>query len=219
MRRLSTNIDLQNANNKNDRSQKMHSNQAQNNTLFLLPLFLFVSVVLVDQASKYLIVMNIGEGSRYGEIIRLFDGFIWIVKVYNKGIAFSLASNSVSLLRLLIVYLIPLVLVFYLLKIVVYSYYDTQYRWYAALVAGGGVGNLIDRIFREEGVVDFISVNTYNIFNISRWPTFNFADMAVIAGMFLWLLGVFLAHNKQRERRMSTNVRENYFESKGALHV
>jgi signal peptidase II len=55
-----------------------------------------------------------------------------------------------------------------------------------ALVCGGAVGNLIDRVRSPLGVIDFIDVG----FGDSRWPTFNFADMAVSIGAFLlaWVL-------------------------------
>jgi len=55
-----------------------------------------------------------------------------------------------------------------------------------ALVCGGAVGNLIDRVRSTRGVVDFIDIG----FRESRWPTFNIADMAVSLGAFLlaWVL-------------------------------
>jgi signal peptidase II len=56
-----------------------------------------------------------------------------------------------------------------------------------ALVCGGAIGNLIDRVSSSEGVIDFIDVG---ISEITRWPTFNVADMAVSFGAFLlaWVL-------------------------------
>ncbi len=55
-----------------------------------------------------------------------------------------------------------------------------------ALVCGGAVGNLLDRIRTAAGVVDFIDVGVGDL----RWPTFNVADMAVSVGAFLlaWVL-------------------------------
>ncbi|MFL5612299.1 MAG: signal peptidase II [Gemmatimonadaceae bacterium] len=56
-----------------------------------------------------------------------------------------------------------------------------------ALVCGGAIGNLIDRVASQKGVIDFIDVG---ISEITRWPTFNVADMAVSFGAFLlaWVL-------------------------------
>ncbi|MEA3246721.1 MAG: signal peptidase II [Gemmatimonadota bacterium] len=55
-----------------------------------------------------------------------------------------------------------------------------------ALVSGGAMGNLLDRIRSARGVVDFIDVGV----GASRWPTFNVADMAVSCGAILlaWVL-------------------------------
>jgi signal peptidase II len=50
-----------------------------------------------------------------------------------------------------------------------------------ALVCGGALGNLLDRIRSKQGVVDFLDVG----YRDARWPTFNVADMAVSIGAFL----------------------------------
>ena len=52
--------------------------------------------------------------------------------------------------------------------------------WCISGIIGGGIGNLIDRIFRSEGVVDFIDVKFFGIFGLDRWPTFNVADAAIV---------------------------------------
>ena len=65
---------------------------------------------------------------------------------------------------------------------------DGDFRRVAAiaLVTGGAIGNLIDRVRSPLGVVDFIDVGLRDV----RWPTFNVADMAVSVGAFLlaWVL-------------------------------
>jgi signal peptidase II len=59
-------------------------------------------------------------------------------------------------------------------------------RWAIAAILGGGFGNLIDRIFRPEGVVDFIDIKFFGILGMDRWPTFNIADASVVvAGIIL----------------------------------
>lgn len=50
-----------------------------------------------------------------------------------------------------------------------------------ALVCGGALGNLLDRIRGSQGVVDFIDIGV----GAARWPTFNVADIAVSTGAFL----------------------------------
>jgi signal peptidase II len=58
-------------------------------------------------------------------------------------------------------------------------------RWIIAGILGGGIGNIIDRIARSEGVVDFISVKFYGLFGLERWPTFNIADSSVVICCFI----------------------------------
>jgi signal peptidase II len=55
-----------------------------------------------------------------------------------------------------------------------------------ALVCGGALGNLIDRVRSDQGVVDFIDIGV----GATRWPTFNVADVAVSVGAVLlaWVL-------------------------------
>ena len=58
------------------------------------------------------------------------------------------------------------------------------------LVAGGAIGNLIDRLFRGE-VVDFLQVHFYFVpfdFPWKFWPAFNIADIAICCGVFLLVL-------------------------------
>ncbi len=55
-------------------------------------------------------------------------------------------------------------------------------RFPIALVLGGGLGNMVDRIFRQHGVVDFLDLGILQY----RWPTFNVADVLLSVGM-IWL--------------------------------
>ncbi|GHU82896.1 hypothetical protein FACS189468_7570 [Spirochaetia bacterium] len=71
-------------------------------------------------------------------------------------------------------------------------------RWAVAGILGGGIGNLADRIFRPDGVVDFISVNFYGFLGFSRWPTFNLADSGVVVCGIILLISVGPQRPKKR---------------------
>ncbi len=64
------------------------------------------------------------------------------------------------------------------------------------LIFSGGAGNIIDRLFRPSGVVDFLDFKFYGIFGLDRWPTFNFADSYVVIGMILFLVYDFFYKKK-----------------------
>jgi signal peptidase II len=73
-------------------------------------------------------------------------------------------------------------------------------RWALCGIAGGGVGNLIDRVFRPEGVVDFISIKFYGIFGYDRWPTFNIADSAVVVCTILFVIATIAVDARRKEQ-------------------
>ena len=69
-------------------------------------------------------------------------------------------------------------------------------RWAVAGIIGGGMGNIIDRIFRPNGVVDYISVKFYGIFGMERWPTFNIADASVVVCCLYLLVTIIFIKDK-----------------------
>ncbi len=96
--------------------------------------------------------------------------------VYNQGAAFGLHVGPYSRW---IFFTIALVAVFVLTRMSRSSPVGDRFRQIAlGLVAGGAIGNLIDRVRSPRGVVDFLDVGVGAL----RWPTFNVADIAVSCG-------------------------------------
>jgi signal peptidase II len=120
------------------------------------------------------------------------NDILHIYHVRNKVIAFSLGQEIPENFRPLLFIVLPLCVLAFLLYYFFKSPECTQFqRWAIAGITGGGLGNLIDRMFRPEGVVDFISVKFFGIFGFERWPTFNISDAAVVVGVILWLISMF----------------------------
>ena len=94
-----------------------------------------------------------------------------------RGVAFSMGDSLPLVVRKGLFILLPLA-VLILLAIYIYKGKDESLfqKYCLAGILGGGAGNLIDRIFRTEGVVDFLDVRFYGLFGLERWPTFNIAD-------------------------------------------
>jgi signal peptidase II len=169
----------------------------------LLPLSLTAFVILLDQLSKVFIVRNwpIPAGRHSVMIADIFDNeFLWIYHVRNKAIAFSLGENLPEPVKPVLFIIVPILvlgfLVWYYLKSDEFTNFQ---RWLAAGIIGGGIGNIIDRIFRSGGVVDFISVKIYGLFGWERWPTFNVADSSVVVCCCLLFVSILLTPQKKKE--------------------
>ena len=144
----------------------------------LLPISLAVAVIILDQVTKILVMKNI---PLYTIGAQFFGDFLRIIHVANKGVAFSVGASWTDTARRFLFSLIPLIVI----SIVIIIYFRNNewsklQRWTIMGIVGGGLGNLIDRFFRSEGVVDFIDIKFYGLFGLERWPTFNVADAAVV---------------------------------------
>jgi signal peptidase II len=164
-----------------------------------LPWILTVLVFAADQISKELIVRYFPLGS--GRIEDVFgNSLLWICHVRNKAVAFSLGAGLPERVRGVVFVALPILLIILLAVWYFKSREITQaQRWLIAGIAGGGLGNLFDRIFRSEGVVDFISVKFFGIFGFERWPTFNIADSSVVVCVIVWFITLFWTGKDYKE--------------------
>jgi signal peptidase II len=154
----------------------------------LMPLILSAAIIVVDQLTKALIVGLV----EYRTIAASYlDGFFRIVHTRNLAIAFSIGRNLPDPVRRIAFTVLPLVIMAVVLVYFIRTDELTRLqRWSVAAILGGGIGNLIDRVFRPLGVVDFLDVKFYGLFGLERWPTFNVADSCVVVGGILLMLGI-----------------------------
>ncbi len=134
------------------------------------------SIFVVDQITKFIAVDALTPAYLprpvLGETLRL-------TLVYNPGAAFGLHLGEYSRWIFMALTVAALGLLFQLYRETLVG--NIRKVVAIALVSGGAVGNLVDRIRSPRGVVDFIDVGI----GTSRWPTFNVADMAVSCGAIL----------------------------------
>jgi len=157
-------------------------------------LVIIVSAVIIalDQLTKWLILTYVPLYST----VPVIPGFFDIVHIRNTGAAFGMFANSDSPLREPFFYVVALIAVVVLISILrKLPNYVTLMSWVIALVFGGLVGNLVDRI-RFGNVVDFLSfhwrdaVANWNVLGWHigfkwEWPSFNVADSAITIAMVL----------------------------------
>ncbi|NWL79223.1 signal peptidase II [Pseudomonas taiwanensis] len=148
-------------------------------------LWLTALVFILDQVSKWFFETEL---NLYQQIVVIPDYFSWTL-AYNTGAAFSFLADSSGWQRwlfALIALVVSGVLVVWLKRL------KPEETWLAialALVLGGALGNLYDRVVLGH-VVDFILVHWQN-----RWyfPAFNLADSAITVGAVMLALDMFKA--------------------------
>ncbi len=152
-----------------------------------LPWLLLVSlmVVLLDRASKEWIRVHIAVGHAIVVIPRVFR----LTHVFNEGAAFSLFADSSTPQRvrwaLVSFSLLASLAILVVLVRMGRRFSLTTFSW--ALILGGAVGNLYDRI-RFGSVIDFLEVHIVRY----HWPDFNLADSAIVIGACLLVLDTLL---------------------------
>ena len=167
----------------------------------ILPLSLTAFIILVDQIVKAVIVKI--QPYHPALIKDVFDNdFLWISHVRNKAIAFSLGENIPEAAKPLIFIVFPVLVLGFL---VWYYFKNNEFTWLqcwaVAGIIGGGLGNIIDRIFRPDGVVDYVSVRIFGLFGWDRWPTFNIADASVVCSCILLLITMFIIPKKSAKEK------------------
>lgn len=163
----------------------------------LLPFILTGLVILADQITKAVVVALIPI---YTVGANIFGDLLRIVHVANTGVAFSLGDSMPLAIRRILFAIIPLIVI--ALVIVVYfrnDEFNSVQRWSICGIIGGGIGNIIDRFFRAEGVVDFIDVKFFGIFGLERWPTFNVADAAVVVCGIILIVSFLITICKEKK--------------------
>ena len=152
-----------------------------------------VGVFLVDQVSKWLITRNIV----LHESVTVIPGFFRLTHVVNRGAAFGLLSESEWNVGILILFsLVALAVVSTLLWRNSHRVSTTGFG--LALILGGAVGNLWDRLL-DGHVVDFLD------FHLSgyHWPAFNVADSAIVVGALLLVAEILFAKSPAEEKALS----------------
>ncbi len=159
-----------------DKAEKKHS---------LLPTILLASgVVLFDQLSKWWIVQSF----RPGEVLTVIPGFLNLTLVRNTGAAFGFLAGAQGNWRQ--IFFVSVAVIALVGIGIALRYYRTKEKGFLLSlggIAGGAVGNLIDRI-RVGSVVDFLDCYIGCFPNLSHWPAFNVADSAITVGVGFFLL-------------------------------
>ena len=142
-----------------------------------------LAIVAADQLTKALVLARFAPGERL-EV----TGFLNLVLAFNKGAAFSLLAQAPGWQTPVLV-AIALVAAAILSALILRNLHKRLLCTGLALVLGGALGNLIDRL-RLGHVVDFVDLHVAGW----HWPAFNVADSGITVGAAILILEGFLGH-------------------------
>ena len=145
--------------------------------LMLIFIFCFVGC---DQSSKQFAKYHLENSSA----VAYAGGFIRFVYVENAGAIFGIGSELPESLRLTILLTGIFTIIYLFISSVIIKKQKIRLKEISLIILlSGGIGNLIDRIFNEGKVIDFIILGTANI----HTAVFNFADLFIIVGTILFV--------------------------------
>ena len=150
-------------------------------------LYLLISIIVfMDQLIKYYILNNFN----HGQSLAVIKGVFHLTYVQNTGAAFGIFKNANTFFIIVSIAII--------LFLLVYRYYYLKSNVYInisiALIIGGAIGNLIDRILLNY-VVDYLDFRV--------WPVFNLADSAIVVGagiLIIYILLTDIDFNNSKEK-------------------
>ncbi|MDC3173511.1 signal peptidase II [Alphaproteobacteria bacterium] len=154
-----------------------------NNKFNLTLFFLFLTLVILDQVTKALVI----------NFFNLYDSvallpMINLTFVVNYGFAFGLLNNPS--LNQILVSLVILAIIIYFLYLLIKTQ-DKIFQLTLTLILAGALGNFIDRIFRGF-VIDFIDIYIGKY----HWPAFNIADSCITVGFVVLMINILFLNKK-----------------------
>ena len=158
---------------------------------YILAIFCGFAVLAADQLTKYYIISNFNLGGGRGFI----KGIIDIIYINNKGGAWGIL-NGYTWALLSITTIVMIICFALLIKL---GRKNKILFWSITLVLFGGLGNMIDRIFRDGNVIDFLHFEFW-----PQFPIFNIADCAVVVGGALLI--IYFIYDSLKETK---NKKEN----------
>ncbi len=162
--------------------------------MLIISLIVAVVLVVVDQIIKVIVDLNMELGQVI-PVIKFGENEIFNLKyVLNDGAGFSLFGGQTIFLILTTSLSLIAVLVF----MIKFAPKNKILFTALTLVLAGGLGNLIDRIFRDGLVIDYIEAGFIN------FPIFNFADICVVFGvgfLLVWYIQTEIAEYKAKKAK------------------
>ena len=160
----------------------------------VVSIILAVLFVLIDQISKWLIVANMD----LGDSVTVVPGLLDFTYSHNDGMAFGLGSDAFRWIFIVVTVVVCAVLVYLMSRA---EFNNKLYFASVACIVGGGIGNMIDRLFNGY-VVDFLSLSFFP-------PICNIADYCITAGTIMLVIYIlFYFDKKPKNKAVDAEIKE-----------
>ncbi len=141
---------------------------------YILAIISAVVFLVTDQITKYFVSTSF----ELYESREFLNGFIDLVYIHNRGGAWGIMQG-----KTLVLLIVTAIMLAVCIAVLIKMHKNKLLFWAVSLVLSGGIGNMIDRIFRNGNVVDFLHFEFF-----PQFPIFNVADCAVVLGAGLLIL-------------------------------
>ena len=141
----------------------------------MIPVFIVIISVVIDQISKYIVSSNMQVGESFGLVKYVLN----ITYLRNSGAAFGILKDHRWIFMIA-----SIIAIIAMAAILIYFIKNKSFMWMQAafaLILGGGIGNMIDRLYQGY-VVDFLE------FDFVEFAIFNIADSCVTVGCTIFII-------------------------------
>lgn len=154
----------------------------------IAPLIIMIVALIADLFTKELALNRLGLFRR----VDFMGGFLRFDLTFNEGGVFGIMQGHKMFFLVVSIIVLALMTGYYFYE----KNMSMLFRIAMALIIGGAIGNIIDRLIPgRPGVVDFISVGVDGIY---RWPTFNIADSVIVVGAFMIIIAVYIEEKRSK---------------------
>ena len=144
-------------------------------------------VILLDQGFKQIALFSLAQN----QTMPIIKGILNLSLTYNYGAAFSILQNK-QIILIPITLIVSGIIIYLMIKNRKVGHWSLMLSF--ALILGGGIGNLIDRI-RLGYVIDYLE------FKFIHFPVFNVADMSVVCGSALIMIYILFLETKVQKTK------------------
>ena len=167
---------------------------------------LIIVIIIVSIATDFWSKELTRDKLEYHQTVDVIGDFFVLVKVENTGAFLGMGSSLTEIQRWILLIILPVIVLFsvcwYLFK---NQSLNLRITWALALIIGGGMGNIFDRVKLRDGTENFINRLSLDSvtdmmfldFGFAHTGIFNLADVFVMVGTGLILLDQFLPKKKE----------------------